>query len=194
MTDVLFISETKLRQFTDLNNNVDSELLKNAIREAQDIEIQRIIGTKLYKRLIAGIKASDLNSNETELLNDYIADAEIYWAYYYSLDSLFIRPRNNGILVADGGDNSSSVDVDLYTKKRETIKDKAEWYSELLATFLLDNKQDFPELQLSTDLHEKEADYGNQFRSPFVLRSDRYRGMNRLGIQSYDSRYPYLPQ
>ena len=34
MTDVFIISEANLRQFTDLNNNVDSELLKNAIREA----------------------------------------------------------------------------------------------------------------------------------------------------------------
>jgi hypothetical protein len=43
MTDVFIISEENLRQFTDINNNVDSKLLKNAVREAQDIEIQRII-------------------------------------------------------------------------------------------------------------------------------------------------------
>ena len=48
MTTTLLISETKLRQFTDMNNNVDTELLRNAVREAQDIEIQRIIGTLLY--------------------------------------------------------------------------------------------------------------------------------------------------
>ena len=41
MTDVFIISEENLRQFTDINNNVDSKLLKNAVREAQDIEIIR---------------------------------------------------------------------------------------------------------------------------------------------------------
>ena len=56
MTDVFIISEANLRQFTDLNNNVDSELLKNAIREAQDIELQRILGTKLYDIIKTDIK------------------------------------------------------------------------------------------------------------------------------------------
>ena len=88
MTEVIFISETRLRQFTDMNNNLSSELIKNAIREAQDIQIQRILGTKLYNRLIAGVDAADLTTNETALLNNYIADALIYWSYYYSLDAI----------------------------------------------------------------------------------------------------------
>ena len=37
MTTTLIISEAKLRQFTDLNDSVDTELLKNAVRTAQDI-------------------------------------------------------------------------------------------------------------------------------------------------------------
>ena len=82
MTDTLFVSETKLRQFSDMNNNVSSELIKNAIREAQDIQIQRITGTALYNALIDGIKNSSLTTAETDLLNDYIADAEVYWACY----------------------------------------------------------------------------------------------------------------
>ena len=55
MTDVFIISEENLRQFTDINNNVDSKLLKNAVREAQDIEIQRILGTKLYDKILDDI-------------------------------------------------------------------------------------------------------------------------------------------
>ena len=53
MTTTLIISEAKLRQFTDLNDSVDTELLKNAVRTAQDITIQRVIGTKLYKMMFA---------------------------------------------------------------------------------------------------------------------------------------------
>ena len=45
MTSTFLISETKLRQFSDINNNTDTELLRNAVREAQDIELQRILGT-----------------------------------------------------------------------------------------------------------------------------------------------------
>lgn len=195
MTNVLFISETKLRQFTDLNNNVDSELIKNAIREAQDIQIQRILGTKLYNRLMDGIVANDLNANESTLLNDYICDANIYWAYYYSLESLMIRPRNNGILIANGGENSDSIDLQLYDRKRISVKNKSEWYSELLSTYLIENESLFPQLIENTKLHEKMPDYGNQLtRTPFVLRNSRGRRMDKMGIKTIDGRYPYLPQ
>lgn len=57
MTNTLIISEAKLRQFTDLNDSVDTELLKNAVRTAQDITIQRVIGTKLYNKILSDIDA-----------------------------------------------------------------------------------------------------------------------------------------
>ena len=60
MTNTLIISEAKLRQFTDLNDSVDTELLKNAVRTAQDITIQRVIGTKLYQKILSDIDASTL--------------------------------------------------------------------------------------------------------------------------------------
>jgi hypothetical protein len=37
MTTTLIISEEKLREFTDINDNLDTKLIKNAVREAQDI-------------------------------------------------------------------------------------------------------------------------------------------------------------
>jgi hypothetical protein len=52
MTTTFIISEAKLREFTDLNEMVDTALIKNAIREAQDISLQRIIGTKLYDAIL----------------------------------------------------------------------------------------------------------------------------------------------
>jgi hypothetical protein len=181
MTDTLFISETKLKQFTDLNNNVDSVIIKNAIREAQDIQIQRLLGTKLYNRLIDGIKNEDLTDDETALLNNYVADAEVYWAYYYALDAVYLRPRNNGLIRPEGGENSIGVDLTFYDRKRNTIRKKAEWYSELLATYLFDNQSTFPLLNQNGKLYEKDPDYGSQYgRSPFVMRNT-----SRGQIQGY---------
>ena len=58
MTTTLLISEAKVRQFTDINNNVDSSLLTNAIRTAQDIELQRVLGTILYNKIISDVDAA----------------------------------------------------------------------------------------------------------------------------------------
>jgi hypothetical protein len=37
MTSTFILSEAKFRQFTDVNDMLDTALIKNAIREAQDI-------------------------------------------------------------------------------------------------------------------------------------------------------------
>jgi len=194
MTNTLFISETKLKQFTDINNNVDTELIKNAVRESQDIEIQRILGTRLYKALIDGIINNTLTNDETTLLNDYIADALTYWSYYYALDAIYIRPRNNGLLKATGGENSEAADLTLYDRKRKVVKSKADWYSELLATYLVENRDLFPELDEQTNLAEKKPKLGSQYaKSPFVMRGSGRCQSQWRGLPIANSAYPYLP-
>jgi len=85
MTDVFIISEENLRQFTDINNNVDSKLLKNAVREAQDIEIQRILGTKLYNKILDDIKAGTLSGNYQTLVLNWVQNALLYLNLFFSL-------------------------------------------------------------------------------------------------------------
>lgn len=194
MTNTLFISETKLKQFTDINNNVDAELIKNAVRESQDIEIQRILGTKLYKALIDGIINNTLNGDETTLLNDYIADSLTYWAYYYALDAIYIRPRNNGLLKATGGENSEAADLTLYDRKRKVVKAKADWYSELLATYLVENRDLFPELSQDHNISEKAPHLNSQYsKNPFVMRNSGRSQWIWNGLPIADSSRPFYP-
>jgi hypothetical protein len=197
MTDVLLISEEKLRFFTDLNNNVDSLLLKNAIREAQDIHVQRMLGTKLYNKILTDVANNTLTGSYESLLTSYIQDALLYASYYESLEAIYIRPRNNGLLTPTGGDNSREVDFAIYEKKRESVKNKFEWYSERLVNFLIENQNTFPELNENTWLYEQRPDYGSQFRSPVVfqnaVRGTHIKQAIRAGLPITDSRYPFLP-
>ena len=101
MTDVFIISEENLRQFTDINNNVDSKLLKNAVREAQDIEIQRLLGTKLYNKILVDIETNTLSGDYEYLVLQWVQSALLYFSYYYALEDIYIRPRNNGLLSPD---------------------------------------------------------------------------------------------
>ena len=82
MTDTLLISWTKVKQYTDINDSLDADLIKNAIREAQDIELQRVIGTLLYQKLISDVQASSLTGAYQTLVNDYIQDMLLYASYY----------------------------------------------------------------------------------------------------------------
>ena len=197
MTNTFIISETLLRNFTDLNQNVDTELLRNAVREAQDIEIQRIIGTILYEKILSDIDSSTLSGAYQTLVDDYIQNALLYHAYYYALESIMYRPRNNGVLTPTGGENSINVDLQVYNMKRTSVRQKAEWYSEKLVQYLIDNQASYPEITQSTQLWQQIADFGVQYKSPIVFQYNTYapnlRNAMALGLPITDSRYNFLP-
>jgi len=193
MTTTLFISENKLKNFTDLNDMVDPSLLKNAVREAQDIHIQRILGYKLYQKMITDVNTSSLTGYYQTLMDDYLQDALLYWAYYEALEAIWLRPRNNGLLIPQGGTEAQAVDSNTYDKKRTSVKNKAEWYAERMVGWIIDNETRFPEFGTETGM-EIVPDQSSQFRSPFVTRTGYVDQMEKLGVKVVDSRYKYLPQ
>jgi len=198
MTNTFLISETKVREFTNMNDNVDSALLKNGIREAQDIEIQRIIGTLLYDSLLTQVdNGAFTNANYETLVNDYIQNALLYWAEYYILEAIYTRERNNGLLIPSGGENSIQVDEKRYNHRRQSAKNKAEFYSEKLTNYIITYTNLFPETQSTTQLFQQLPDFSIQYRSPIVFANNGYyphlKGAIDAGIPLADSRFPYLP-
>jgi hypothetical protein len=198
MTDVFIISEANLRQFTDINNNVDSELLKNAIREAQDIETQRILGTKLYNKIKDDIRTNTLSGDYETLVLDWVQNALLYEAYYYALEDIYLRPRNNGLLIPQGGENSTAADGTWYNRKRQSVENKKQFYEERLTNYLIQNQGNFPELNANVELQQMYPDFGVQYRSPIVMRRNgrgyHYGQAVECGLPVYDSRYPQFPQ
>lgn len=197
MTSTFIISETKLRQFTDMNNNVDTELLRNAVREAQDIEIQRLLGTILYEKILSEIDASTLTGVYKTLVDNWVQNALLYYAYYYALESIYLRSRNNGLLIPTGGENSVNVELNVYNMKRQSVLNKAQWYAEKLTEYLIQNQQNYPEITQSTQLQQMIADFGIQYKSPIVFQYNTYapnlRNAMAMGLPITDSRFNFLP-
>jgi hypothetical protein len=198
MTNTLMISETKVREFSGMNQNVDTALIRNGVRVSQDIEIQRIIGTLLYDSLLSQIDAGVFtDANYETLLNNYIQNSLLYWAWYYIEEDIYIRERNNGILMPTGGENSINVSDNQYNARRQSIKNKAEFYSEKLVNYIITYTNLFPETQSTTQLYQQLPDFGVQYQSPIVFGFGGYyanlRGAIDAGIPLSDSRYPYLP-
>jgi len=199
MTQTFLISEAVVREYTGVDNNLDTALIKNGIREAQDIELQRIIGTLLYDKIISLVSGGTItdseNSNYKTLLDDYIQNFLIYASYFYILDDIYIRSRNNGLIQPTGGDNSEGVDRSLYNMKRSSTKNKMEFYAQKLRDYIIEEEALFPELTESNKLYERYPDYDEQYGSPFVFRKDGYaEEAVKRGIPIYDTRYKQYPQ
>jgi hypothetical protein len=197
MTNTLLISWTKVKQYSGINDSLDADLMKNAIREAQDIELQRVIGTLLYQKLLAEVEADTLTGAYETLVNDYIQDMLLYASYYNILENTFIRARNNGLLTPQGGENSASVDKNVYEMKRQSVRNKFEYYADRLSKYLVETQASFPELSENTLLYQQVADYGSQYRAPITFSSNtRARFLNlarRAGIPIVDSAFPQYP-
>jgi len=201
MTDVLLLSWTKLKQWSDINDSVDPDLLKNNIRLSQDIDLQRVIGTVLYDKLLDLVKNGTIddsgNAVYKTLLDDYVQPMLLYAAYYETLESIYIRPRNNGLLTPQGGENSNSVDRQIYDMKRQSVKNKMEFYADKLTRYITQEESSYPELTQNTLLYQQVADYGSQYRSSIVFRANtRSRYLNlarRAGLPIVDSAYSQYP-
>jgi hypothetical protein len=197
MTTTLIISEEKLREFTDINDNLDSKLLMNAVREAQDIYLQRLTGTSLYEYILNEIDANTLSGNYKKLVDDFIQPYLIYASYWESLDAIYTRPRNNGLLQPTGGENSEKADGTWYNRKREMADNKMQYYGERLTNYLIQNESQFPQLNDNGPFWKQYPDYGSGYRSPIVFnrttRSYHLAGAMNAGLRLADSRYSFMP-
>lgn len=76
MTTILLISEDYVKTNSGLDSNTYGKFLMPAIKEAQEMGLQTIIGTGLYKTILAmvaeGTIADVENSDYKNLLDAYI--------------------------------------------------------------------------------------------------------------------------
>ena len=201
MTTTLLISWTKVKEYTDINDSLDDALIKNGIREAQDISLQRVIGTLLYNAILSQVENGSIEDSQNAayktLLDDYIQDMLLYASYYNILESTFIRTRNNGLLTPQGGDNSASVDRQVYEMKRTSVRNKFEYYSDRLSRYIVEKQSSFPELSQSTFLYEQVPDFASQYRSQIVFTNNvraRYLDLaKKTGLPIVDSAFPQYP-
>ena len=193
MQNTLLLSEAKLKRFTDINNVLDVDLISSVIREAQIVHITRLLGSKLYDRIISDVDNDTLTGNYKSLVDDYIQDALLYWSYYEALETIYLRPRNAGLVVPQGGENNAASDIALYDKKRTSVQNKAEYFSERLVEYLAFNDNLFPEYNqnVNDDIY---PDTSTQFKSPIVFRNEVPEIAKEMGLKVTNSRYKYLPQ
>ena len=95
MSNVLFISEQKLKENTPISDNVQTSELRYCIQTTQSINIQETLGTKLYNKMIDLVETNDITgstySNYKLLLNTYIQPTTIAYSYYYGLDNFLVK-------------------------------------------------------------------------------------------------------
>ena len=190
---VLLISETKLKNFTNINKNVDMDVLKAEIQIAQDIDLQTILGTLFYNHLLSQVSSTGntFNADETTLVNDYIQPFLIQQAYFQCIPQLMYRTMNRGI-VEGMMENATSVDIETMKYLRTIQKQRADFYMTRLQDYLLIGRgqNKFPQYQSQSSIDGMIPDRSQKYNNGIFLGHTSRKGysmdkLNKKGISTY---------
>ena len=181
---VLLISELKLKNFTNINRNLDMDVLRAEVQITQDTELQPLLGTQFYKHLLAQVSSTGntFNADELILVNEYIAPFLIQASYFRSIPHLHYRTTNRAIIE---GQTEGGTPVDLETMKylRSIQKQTADFYKQRLQDFLITGEgQNLYPLYLSqTTYYGMIADKSAKYNNPIVLNHTTRTGYSKRG-------------
>jgi len=144
MATVLLITETKLKAYSTLNQNIDMALLTSCIWMAQELGLQTLIGTKGYDYYMELVKSVQLSGGtmsqaDSIMLNDYIAPYLVHRAFYEAMPEVFARKMNKAITIGSS-EQGNSIDIKGMSYLREIEQGRYEFYAQRL----LDRVQAFP--------------------------------------------------
>ena len=162
MSKVLFIQRKDLVTFTSANGNIDTDKLLPYVDMAQSIEVQRLLGTKLYDKLKADITGSTLTGNYLTLVDTYIKPILIHYAMMYALPYLSVTISNGGVY-RNNPENATALNSDEINTLVEKERDTAQYFSQRMIDFLNFNAgSQFPEYYTNNN-EDISPDYEDNF-------------------------------
>ncbi|MEO6721438.1 MAG: hypothetical protein ABIN67_13805 [Ferruginibacter sp.] len=158
--NTLLISYKTLTQSSELNENIDPNIILPLIKEMQEMELKPVLGTNLFEKLKAEIEAGTLAGYYKELVSDYCKPVLINAILVELPFKLNYRFSNVGVVTRTSEAASRPEYRDL-DKLSDMYKGKRVYYANELAKYLCNNYSEFPE-------------YNSENRSSESPKSDTY--------------------
>jgi len=144
MAQALLITPEDVLRYSNLNGNVDSDKFVQYIAIAQDMHVQRLLGTDLLEKVQADIISGTLTGNYLSLVTDWVKPALIHWSLVEFLPMGSITIGNGGIY-RHQPENATALDKRDVDSLVSQERDFAVYYSNRLVDYLCNNSTLFPE-------------------------------------------------
>ena len=144
MTDILLITEQSIKNLTNISDNMSGKLLLPAIRESQEINLREILGDALLNELKRQVEIDDVRETYGRLL----LQCQYYLAYQSCANICMITSVkiDNAGLQRVSDEKMEPLPVSEVNQIHDYYQQKADFYCERLQHFLLQNKDDYPQL------------------------------------------------
>lgn len=145
---VLFISESKLKDSTAINLNVDVDILLPFVQQAQKLYVETRLGTNLTQHLkdliVAGTLGNVGNEAYKTLVDDYIGDLLPGFSLYHAIPFLRFKVEN-GNIYSKTSETGTALTTEESQHLREEILNTAQYYLERMIDYVCNNTSSFPE-------------------------------------------------
>lgn len=143
MTNILLIDEDYIKTHSGLNENVWGSYLTPAIREAEELGLQTILGTTFYKSLLEMVDNDSVTEEVGELIEQYIQPYLMYKTISDLVPIIGVKLTNLGVVVS----NDEHL-TNLSQGERELVQNyyllRSDFYARRLQEYLLDNLTLYP--------------------------------------------------
>ena len=136
--NTLLLSVATFKSRTGVSEAIDDAKITPNIKKAQDMYIQTALGSPLFLRLQSGQEASNLNANETLLLDNYITDSLVWYTMSLLPMALGYQLFSKGFLQKTSEESTapSRADLELIASG---YKSDGEFYKQRLINYLREN-------------------------------------------------------
>lgn len=143
MASVLLISETKLKSFSTIHQNVDSALLAPMIKIAQDLHLQNLIGTRFINELYDQVKTGTLTQVNKELIDEWIAPYLIHASMFEATPEIFMRMMNKTVVIGDT-EQGKAITIKEMAYLRDIYQSRFNFYAQRLQDELRNRPNLYP--------------------------------------------------
>jgi hypothetical protein len=173
--NILLISENKLKNFTDIDQNVTSAVLLPFIGVVQQTKVEYIIGRLYYVQLLNQVATSTLTEINNNFLQYFVQPMLIWAAYAEALPSIFMRIKNNGIVT--GAENTITIKEMEYMQTR--ADDRGQFFERRMIEEIIFNQSNYPLVYTYTSTDGMRPHLGKNYFSGIHLNNGpRYQNLN----------------
>jgi hypothetical protein len=140
----LFISEQTLLDNSVINENVSFTQIRPTIVKVQEMRIQPIVGSALYSEMVTQVVSGTTTATQHHPTWRTTSNPPmVQWLYYELPMVLAFKYMNKG-MVRRTSEESSQMSMDEITRLTDKVKNDAEWYSERITRYLMEQKANYP--------------------------------------------------
>ena len=162
----LLISENYLKEYTNINKNVDMTILTPILQEVQDFYIIPLLGSNLYNEVLGQVTTSTVTALNQTLL-DLVVPCMLHYAKMEAMPDMKYRLMNKGVMIKNS-ENSSAADLSEIQFLMDRSKNKAEIYAQRVTNYLNRYVSSYP-LYISNVERDEIMPNRNNFTSGIMI-------------------------